>query len=524
MALESEYSPSPAQIALALAIIKLKPANLETKEFILQCRESIKASKTAEIFHSPEKFFDSVSFWKQAYEKSEAEKSTLLDRIFELEQHNEELVGKMRTREDLLGEVIPTEAVPGQEPLKRAATSNQAPRKRLKVLPYPKEYPLNVDSHALHVDMIGQSERVTDPTTPFVRQSYILQKSLQRKRDSTSIVQAAVVLCKICEDGLVSAVPQDTSEIRSKNGVLTESQLSHLSLVLRGIESAAYFLFQAIRKFQGTGGSEKKAGLLTHHIVCLYAALMNCLKRYCNAQAVPVRVEHQEYSIQTRSMTRMQTKSSDGPDSQLRTGDDGAIQLASLLNRMVTSLDLTCPGHRRLLEGFLYTLLSRVGKVLSLFVFQDLQLRPDLRMDPDKLPLPAGLIHAEVDGKSLGAAQTEARYLVCLARGALAVFDKHATSLSAPLEYLPEVRFLSSIKARLQSTLVQAVFGADSDLGQTLEKPTPPKVFDIKRLLEDHQPSEISVSEWYIQELWQLLGWEMLTKIKLHDVKSSHTI
>ncbi|KAL5002196.1 hypothetical protein BDV10DRAFT_181880 [Aspergillus recurvatus] len=524
MALESEYSPSPAQLALALAIVKLKPAGLEIKKFILQCRESIKASRTAEIFHSPEKFFDSVSFWKQAYEKSEAEKSTLLDRIFELEQHNEELVGKMRTREDVLGEVIPTEAVPVQESLKRAATSNQATRKRLKALPYPKEYPFNVNFHAFHVDMIGRSERVRDPTTSFVRQSYILQKSLQRKRDSASVVQAAVVLCKICEDELLSAVPQDTSGIRSKNGALTESQLSHLSLVLRGIESAAYLLFQAIRKTHGTGGSEKKAGLLIHHIVCLYAALMNCLKRYCNARALPLRVEHQEYTIQTRSMTRMQTKSSDESDSQSQVGDDGAIQLASLLNRMVTSLDLTCPGHRRLLEGFLYVLLNRVGKVLSLFVFQDLQLRPDLRIDPDKLPLPAGLIDAEVDGKSLGAAQTEARYLVCLVRGALTVLDKHPTLLSAPLEDSPEARFLSSIKARLQSTLVQAVFGADSEFGQALEKPAPSKGFDVKKLVEDHQPSEISVSEWYIQELWQLLGWEMLTKINLHDVESSHTI
>ncbi|KAL6238545.1 hypothetical protein BDW75DRAFT_246978 [Aspergillus navahoensis] len=524
MALESDYSPSPAQLALALAIVKLKPARLEIKEFILQCQEYIKASENPDIFHSPEKFFDSVSFWKQAYERSEAEKSTLMDRIFELEQHNEELVGKMRTGEDVLGKAIPTEAMPVQESMKRAATSNQAPRKRLKALPYSKEYPFNVNTHAFHVDMTGQSEGVRDPTTLFVRQSYVLQKSLQRKRDITSVVQAAVVLCKICENELASAVPQDTSGIRAKNGALTESQLSHLSLVLRGIESAAYLLFQAIRKVHGTGGLEKKAGLLTHHIVCLYAALMNCLKRYCYTHAVMVRVEHQVYSIQTRSMTRMQTKSSDEPDSQSQIGDDGAIQLASLLNRMVTSLDQTCPGHRRLLEGFLYALLNRAGKVLSLLVFQDLQLRPDLRMDPEKLPLPAGLKDTEVDGKSLGAAQTEAKYLVCLARGALTALDKHQTSLSAQLEDMSEVRSLSSIKERLQSTLVQAVFGADSDFGQTLEKPAPPKGSDIKKLLEVHQPSEISVSEWYVQELWQLLGWETLTKINLHDVKSPHNI
>ncbi|KAL4751985.1 hypothetical protein BDW72DRAFT_79918 [Aspergillus terricola var. indicus] len=512
MALGSENSPSPAQIALALAIVKLKPAGLETKNFILQCRESIKASKTAEIFHSPQRFFDSVSFWKQAYEKSEAEKSTLLDRIFELEQRNEELVGKVRTREDVLGELTPSVSVSARESLKRTVTSNQASRKRLKTLPYPKEHSSNVDPHASHVNIIGQTERVRDPTTPFLRQSYVLHKSLQRNRDSASVVQAAVVLCNICENELVSAVPQDTSGIRSRNRALKEPQLSHLSLILCGVESAAYLLFKAVRKLHGTRGSEKETGLLTYHVVCLYAAIMNCLEGYCNAHAVPVRVEYQEYSIQTRSMKRMQTKSSNEPDSRSLIGDDCATQLASLLNRMVTSLDLKCPEHRRLLEGFLHILLNRAGKVLTLFVFQDLQLRPNLRMDPDKLPLPAGMIDAEVDGMSLGVAQTEAKYLVCLVRGVLAVLDKHPTSLSASVEDPPEVRFHSNIKARLQNTLVQAIFGADSGFEQTLKRPAAPNNLDIRGLLEDPQPSEISVSEWYIQELWQLLGWEMLTK------------
>ncbi|KAL4973146.1 hypothetical protein BDW66DRAFT_108856 [Aspergillus desertorum] len=524
MASEREYSPSPAQLALALAIVKLKPAGLEIKEFILQSRESVKACKTAEIFHAPEKFFDSVSFWKQAYEKSEAEKSTLSDRIFELEQRNEELLGKMRAREDVLSEIIPIGALPVQESLKRAVTSNQVSRKRLKTLQYSKAYPSNVDAHASYVRTIGQPESVKGLITPFVRQAYTLQKSLNKKRDSTGVVRAAVVLCKVCEDELVRAVPQDTSSKRPRNGALTEPQLSHLSLVLRGIESSACLLFQAMRKLHGTDDSEGKAGLLAYHIICLYAAIMNCLKQYCNAHAISARVAYQEYSIQTRSMTRVQAKSSDERDSQSKIGDDGAIKFASLLDRMVTSLDPTCPGHRRLLEGFLCILLNRAGNFLSLFIFQDLQLRPDLRMDPDKLPLPAGLLDAEVNGKSLGAAQNEAKYLVCLVRTALAVLDKHPTLISAPLEDLPKVQFLSSIKARLQSTLVQAVFGADSSFGQTLERPAAPKGSDIRRLLEDQQPSEVSVSEWYIQELWQLLGWEVLTKINLRDVESPHTI
>lgn len=103
--------PSPAQIALALAIVKHKPAHLDIKgnlppmvegnlltsaDHILQIRSFIKNSRTASRPAPDDKFFDSVSFWQQAYEKSEAEQSKLLDRIYELEQRNESLAAKLR--------------------------------------------------------------------------------------------------------------------------------------------------------------------------------------------------------------------------------------------------------------------------------------------------------------------------------------------------------------------------------------------------------------------------------------------
>lgn len=44
---------------------------------------------------------DSVGFWQQAYEESEAEQSKLHDRIFELEQRNTSLLTKLRTGETL---------------------------------------------------------------------------------------------------------------------------------------------------------------------------------------------------------------------------------------------------------------------------------------------------------------------------------------------------------------------------------------------------------------------------------------
>lgn len=104
--------PLPAQLALAMAIVKHKPADLSIKgdilflivlliltrlDHILQIRSYIMTAKDPEsnpVTSQPDKFFDSVSFWQQAYERSEAEQSKLLDRIFELEQRNTALLAK----------------------------------------------------------------------------------------------------------------------------------------------------------------------------------------------------------------------------------------------------------------------------------------------------------------------------------------------------------------------------------------------------------------------------------------------
>ena len=46
--------------------------------------------------YTQEKYFDSVSFWQQAYERSEAEQTKLLDRIYDLERRNDSLLAKMQ--------------------------------------------------------------------------------------------------------------------------------------------------------------------------------------------------------------------------------------------------------------------------------------------------------------------------------------------------------------------------------------------------------------------------------------------
>ncbi|KAL5362682.1 hypothetical protein BJX96DRAFT_177382 [Aspergillus floccosus] len=99
--------PSANQLALALAVVKHKPVHLTIKEYILQIRQCIKSSKppNADADSHPyaeDQYFDSVAFWKRAYEQSEAEQSKLLDRIYDLERRNESLQSKVHTSDPVV--------------------------------------------------------------------------------------------------------------------------------------------------------------------------------------------------------------------------------------------------------------------------------------------------------------------------------------------------------------------------------------------------------------------------------------
>ena len=67
-------------------------------EYILHIREFINKSKDLGRDVTTDKFFDSVSFWQQAYEQSEAAQSKLHDQIYELQQRNASLLAKFRAK------------------------------------------------------------------------------------------------------------------------------------------------------------------------------------------------------------------------------------------------------------------------------------------------------------------------------------------------------------------------------------------------------------------------------------------
>lgn len=316
-----------------------------------------------------------------------------------------------------------------------------------------------------------------------MRHFYTLQKALQKKSTPSDIARASVQLCKATGDAILKAVIEKGVEVHTPR---TKRPLVQPSIVgiVHGAETSFRLLLQAAKKLSTLEESVQELGALTYHMVALYESTLSSLEHYCKSHC------NEGAKAKPKSKKSKKTKSN-----QI---DETASRVSRLLCTMASSLDHSCTTHHRILEGFLFLVINRVGKLLSLFTFRDLKQRPDL--NSDKLPLPQGVDEASV------AAQVEAKQLIWLLERLLAVLDSfkdRRTSLGHDTE---KAWLIEKLPDQLQGTLLQAVFGEDRTWEQVLSRPPRP----IDQDMECVDVPDNAVPDWFIREAWRLLGWELL--------------
>ncbi|KAL2002495.1 hypothetical protein VTN02DRAFT_6670 [Thermoascus thermophilus] len=518
MATNPVPAPSPAQLALALAVVKLKPANVDIKGHILQIRQHIKHGRDPHLASAPDKHLDSIAFWQRAYAESESAQSTLLDRIFELEQRNEALRARLRQTSPAEREAPP--------PVSKKRKANEGvagvARKRAKTNLGDATAGKLPDQPS---DLLAGFEYLEEATAPFMRQLHALQHALQRRPSRSSIVLAAVDLCKAAEKAVLEATREaKPATARSKTTVVLQKHQPDVQSVLRALERAHRLLCQGVNKLSATDEGRKDVGQVTYRLVSLFETTLDALQQHCKIKAT-------EATNKPKPKKKQKPKPKQAPksklsDASLSMDDDAvAMQITRTLATMILSLGSSKTAHRDLLDGYLFILLNRVGKTLCLFVFRDLQFRPDLRTDATKLPLPAGLRAAGLDDSSVRAAEAEAKHLVWLLERTMAFVETfHGPSLpdshprgeaqsSAGGSQPNEPSLRARAKARLQGTLLRAVFGEDDPLFKDhLDPPAQPDAERLAHVRASVQRPEKSVPEWFTQEVWRLLGWDVLVK------------
>lgn len=360
---------------------------------------------------------------------------------------------------------------------------------------------------------------------PFLRQFYLLQQLLQKKLNVRSLSLAVVGLCKSGEAALFSALEpkQKPASTRASQKTILKSIEPDVISTLHAIQRSYPCLIHSLKKVSTTTDEKSYAGLVLYHIILLFEAILNGLRRHSVA-AVNESITRARQPKKTKGRTK--TNRTKTPQVTSPTGnieeDRIPWQLARLLEVMILSLDLSIGEQCNLLEGFLFLLLDRVGKILCFFVLGDLRSDRQLRLDPSELPLPDPLTEMQDDEITRKAAEREAKYLIRILEKTLAFIDHNKERIAAmPIlnspaggqsatHSVPSVT--ERVRAKLQNTLLKAVFGdQDACFKESLRPPEAPDPAP-EPATEYISPETEDTPEWFTREVWRLLGWDILSR------------
>lgn len=206
-----------------------------------------------------------------------------------------------------------------------------------------------------------------------------------------------------------------------------------------------------------------------------------------------------------------------------------ARSLAHFLIGIMGLLDKTNATHQRIFDGFAFLLLERVGRRLYYCTFGCH--RSDT-MEDELTPVPEPTEPADVakrNVESIGI-RLELKALVLILERAMGLAPHHMNPPSnrtaknptsnrlgrtlsmKTLPAAPKGRLSTLAKDRLQRTLVNCMYGRDDDdeFLDVLTKPVP--AIRIGSLQNVAKINDGDVEQWYKEEVWRLVGWDIMAR------------
>lgn len=200
--------------------------------------------------------------------------------------------------------------------------------------------------------------------------------------------------------------------------------------------------------------------------------------------------------------------------------------LTAFLCGILDLLDPKVEAHANLFEAFAYTVLNKLGSRLYTLVFGHAR-APTLEAEiaranePDKAEDPSQASTLHRNEVELQQAALEAPYLIHLLTRLMNAAPAHLGAIISTKTGKPKQAnnkgsmkgaLALTAKDRLQRTLVNCMFGIEgvddqSPLLDCLKMPTAPDT-----PLPMPKVKEVEVQEWFKEEVWRLLGWEVLSK------------
>ena len=194
-----------------------------------------------------------------------------------------------------------------------------------------------------------------------------------------------------------------------------------------------------------------------------------------------------------------------------------AALLLRTIQHIVAAFDLDILWHCFVFKSMLSVLLDHTGSIVSLLVFAD-----PTNIEGDKLLEQPGRWRQDFDPgveTTIVATEMEVPYVLAVLRFTLRYLRERRKTLpigsreiiGGSLTDIDNDMLLQKIEKRLQDTLLRGVFGADDEkFVEAFTRPSTPDNNDIEGFLEDVREEE-NKPEWFIGQVWELLGWDIIS-------------
>ena len=266
-------------------------------------------------------------------------------------------------------------------------------------------------------------------------------------------------------------------------------------------------------------GDDEGGGLYSpvlRHVVKVFQAFLGRLHKFALDEFARQEQERKRSKRATGRRTGNALAVTYAPvrDTNLATAKDLVLTLV----RMLTMLDVLTPAHCELLEGCLCALLDHVGSSLSLVTFAD---HSGSRSKQTGILPPTGLLdigQLSVE-TATGTATIEGPYMLFILRRGVDFLMENAKRMPAKslsIFTVHQVDGDSDLRQRiqdtLQNTLLRGAFGDEDDTfyNSLRREDREDEETDLSKVLGELRGQETS-AEWFIGELWEQLGWDILS-------------
>ncbi|KAK4565633.1 hypothetical protein LTR86_003481 [Recurvomyces mirabilis] len=507
--------PSQQAIAFAISVVLSKSEGLSVQEYIRLLRQHIAKGRRENAISSVYQHLDRSSYWRGQYECTKDALRASEGSSVDLQRDIEKLKSQL-------------------ESTKQSAGSN-GPKRRKKV----------VDEDVI---LVPRSPKRAKRDTSPARGSGTTEVNIERDFDFTDVGEIGNILMRslfqmhavlkghakvepaVLAHHLIrtaSALPQVMQQAVVVQFASAQSSLNVLKNTLNAAARATTMLIVGVTRLSNLADSIEVHGRVIYGCVHMFADLLDLVATASVAEMRKADQIDTVLALKERPTTS-KGKTKTVPPKQVNPKDVPSLNaIACFLCGILDLLDPKSDVHRQLFDGFAYCLLNKLGSRLYVCVFGRTrglsiadEVAADAASDEVEDQLTTKIVHTQND-EDVRQAKLEAPYLIHILSRLMAAAPSHLGSIvqskkgktrPIALKNASKANLAMHAKEKLQRTLINCIFGTE---GVSAEDPLMdclkmPGVSGTAKPLSMPKVKEVDVHEWFKEEMWRIVGWEIL--------------